>query len=390
MGRLGGLLLFFWLFRVLYEPILRLVPGATRSAVPERAVALSVLAGSSDLARLRDGVRLRARHVGSAVGFDEDEVRNSDSWVAPRMVPGLGKEFMPSLDEGSFLLMPVTMFHASIGEALEVVAKQDMAIRAIPEVEEVVGKIGRAESPLDPAPVSMIETIITYKSEYRTSTNGRLLRFRYDEERGEFVRGPDGLSWSPTRGPDVPAVAARDRQGRRHLERRSRAPLASRAPRLASRAAADRDARIVMLADRHARAAGSQGLRPGPGDDRAGRHRVRAATEGGPVGGCGDGVRGPRRRQAVPRDRHRPRRRLRATACTMRAIQDVIEVAIGGRRVTTTVEGRQRYPVRVRYMRELRDQRREPLSASWSPGAGGVQIPLGELAEMTATGRDRR
>ncbi len=73
---------------------------------------------------------------------------------------------MPPLDEGSFLLMPTTMAHASIGEAMDVLQKQDMLIRAIPEVENVVGKIGRAESPLDPAPISMVETVINYKPEF--------------------------------------------------------------------------------------------------------------------------------------------------------------------------------------------------------------------------------
>ena len=89
------------------------------------------------------------------------------------IVPGLGREFMPALDEGSFLLMPTTMPHASIGEALDVLSQQDpRAIAAIPEVETVVGKIGRAETPLDPAPVSMIETVINYKSEFKTDANG--------------------------------------------------------------------------------------------------------------------------------------------------------------------------------------------------------------------------
>jgi copper/silver efflux system protein len=81
-------------------------------------------------------------------------------------------EFMPRLDEGSFLFMPTTMPHASIGEALDVLQLQDMGFSAIPEVESAVGKIGRAESPLDPAPVSMIETVINYKPEYITDEAG--------------------------------------------------------------------------------------------------------------------------------------------------------------------------------------------------------------------------
>ena len=80
--------------------------------------------------------------------------------------PGLGKEFMPPLDEGSYLFMPTTMPHASIAEVLDVLQKQDVALAAVPEVDEVVGKLGRVESPLDPAPLSMIETVINYKPEY--------------------------------------------------------------------------------------------------------------------------------------------------------------------------------------------------------------------------------
>ncbi|MDP1329487.1 hypothetical protein Q6280_28310, partial [Klebsiella pneumoniae] len=80
--------------------------------------------------------------------------------------------------------------HASIGEALDVLSQQDKAIAAIPEVASVVGKIGRAETALDPAPVSMIETIIDYKSEFRTDENGRRLHFKTDSD-GEFVRDSD-------------------------------------------------------------------------------------------------------------------------------------------------------------------------------------------------------
>lgn len=105
---------------------------------------------------------------------------------------GLGKEFMPPLDEGSFLYMPTTMPHASIGEALDVLQKQDVAFNSIPEVESAVGKIGRAETPLDPAPISMIETIINYKSEYITDEDGQRLKFKYDKKNDEFVRDVNG------------------------------------------------------------------------------------------------------------------------------------------------------------------------------------------------------
>ncbi len=84
--------------------------------------------------------------------------------------PGLGREFRPALDEGSFLYMPTVAPHASIEEAREALRITDAAIDAIPEVSQVVGKIGRAETPLDPAPISMIETVINYVSEYKTDT----------------------------------------------------------------------------------------------------------------------------------------------------------------------------------------------------------------------------
>ena len=99
---------------------------------------------------------------------------------------------MPPLDEGSFLYMPTTMPHASIGEAMDVLQLQNKLLVSIPEVESVVGKIGRADSPLDPAPISMIETFITYKSEYKTDQNGNRLDFRYDEEAGEYARDDKG------------------------------------------------------------------------------------------------------------------------------------------------------------------------------------------------------
>ena len=82
-----------------------------------------------------------------------------------RILPGIGREFMPPLDEGSFLYMPSLLPQAGLGPAIEVNAQQDMAIASVPEVESVVGKLGRAESALDPAPIGMMESIIILKPE---------------------------------------------------------------------------------------------------------------------------------------------------------------------------------------------------------------------------------
>ena len=77
-----------------------------------------------------------------------------------------GKEFMPSLNEGSFLLMPTSMPHSGVEENKRVLQQLDMAVASIPEIQTVVGKAGRTESALDPAPLSMYENVIQYKPEY--------------------------------------------------------------------------------------------------------------------------------------------------------------------------------------------------------------------------------
>ena len=106
--------------------------------------------------------------------------------------PGLGREFMPPLEEGSYLYMPVTMPHASIGEVLDIMQRQDRALETIPEVEKAVGKLGRAESPLDPAPISMIETLINYRPEYLRDSRGRLLTFRFRPDQVDLFRAENG------------------------------------------------------------------------------------------------------------------------------------------------------------------------------------------------------
>ncbi|MDX1672013.1 MAG: efflux RND transporter permease subunit, partial [Balneolaceae bacterium] len=98
-----------------------------------------------------------------ANGFDVVgvNIRTTAPWQAAQSTfPGLGEEFMPPLDEGSFLLMPTTMPHVGVEEAMDYMQIMDMRIADIPEVKQVVGKLGRTESALDPAPISMYETLI--------------------------------------------------------------------------------------------------------------------------------------------------------------------------------------------------------------------------------------
>ncbi|MFH1613720.1 MAG: efflux RND transporter permease subunit [Planctomycetota bacterium] len=291
---------------------------------------------------------------------------------------GLGKEFMPPLDEGAFLYMPTTMPHASIGEALDVLQKQDTAFQSIPEVGSVVGKIGRAETPLDPAPVSMVETVINYKPEYILDKDGRRIRFRYDKSKDKFVRDENGRLIPDKRGRLY-------RQWRDHINspddiwdeivKAGQIPGTTSAPKLQPIAA-----RIVML---------QSGMRApmgikikGPDLDtieKVGLQLERLLKEVPsvePSAVIADRIVGkPYLEIDIDRDA------IARYGISIRKIQDVIEVAIGGRRVTTTVEGRQRYPVRIRYARELRDQI-ETLGTILVQGADGAQIPLIQLAEI--------
>ena len=127
------------------------------------------------------------------IGVKEEWIRLNQPWVsAKHAFPGLGREFMPALDEGSFLYMPSALPHASLGESLDYLSKQNQLISAIPEIEGVVGKIGRVESALDPAPIGMVESVIQYKSEYVTDAHGYPLRFRYDSDSNTYARDAPG------------------------------------------------------------------------------------------------------------------------------------------------------------------------------------------------------
>jgi len=292
--------------------------------------------------------------------------------------PGLGREFMPALDEGSFLLMPTTMPHASIGEVLDVLRKQDMAINAIPEVEMAVGKLGRVDSPLDPAPVSMIETVISYKSEYRSDENGRILRYAYDDDEDRYLRDESGNLIPDSEGRPY-------RQWRDEIKspddiwdeivKASKVPGTTSAPKLQPIAA-----RIVMLQS-GVRAPMAYRVK---GPDLESIEKVSLELEGllkqvpsiKPETVFADRVVGkPYLEIRIDRDA------IARYGIPIARVQHVIEVALGGKTITNTVEGRERYPVRVRYQRELRDSMEEIKNVLvMSPS--GAQIPLKELSSI--------
>ena len=363
---IGGLLGFFTFFQKIYAPILRwcLANKLLFLSIP---LVLMVAGGMAWLG------------FDTVFGFLPEPARENPVGKAiSATFPGLGKEFMPPLDEGSFLYMPTTMPHASIGEALDVLQKQDMAFAAIPEIESAVGKLGRAETPLDPAPISMIETVINYKSEYKTDKDGSRINFRYDPKLADFVRDTDGKL--------IPDPEGRPfRQWRDHVKspddiwkevlKAAEIPGATSAPKLQPIAA-----RIVML---------QSGMRAPMGVkikgpdletiERVGLEVERLLKQVPSVEASAviaDRIVGkPYIEIDIDRDA------IARYQMSVRKVQDVIEVAIGGRSITTTVEGRERFPVRVRYLRELRDEI-ETLGKILVAAPDGTQVPLVQLAEI--------
>jgi Cu(I)/Ag(I) efflux system membrane protein CusA/SilA len=312
-------------------------------------------------------------------GFLPDALRLSRPGAAARHAfPGLGKEFMPPLDEGSYLFMPSTMPHASLGESLDVLATLDTALQAIPEVELAVGKIGRVESALDPAPVSMLEVIVNYKPQYRQDESGRRLAFRWDDEAGDFARD--------AQGEPIPDADGRPyRNWRPHIrsaddiwdEITAATSLTGTvtAPKLQPIAA-----RLVMLQSGMRAPLGVKVKGPDLATIEAVgldiERLLREVPSVEPATVLADRVVGKPYLE-IDVDRTAAARH----GVSIRAVQDVIEIALGGRPVTTTVEGRERYPVRVRYLRELRDSI-EDMERVLVPTPSGAQIPLSEVAEI--------
>ena len=318
---------------------------------------------------------------GNLTGFLPDFMKSNRVYQGiSHTFPGIGKEFMPPLDEGSFLYMPTTMPHAGIEEATDVLKKLDMALYSVPEVELVAGKLGRAETPLDPAPISMIETVINYKSEYRSDADGNRLLFRVDRD-GTYLRDENNDLIPDDNGKPF-------RQWRDHIRTNqdiwdelvkvARIPGTTSAPRLQPISA-----RIVMLQSGMRAPMGIKVKGPDLKTiEKVGMELERYLKEVPSVEAA-----------AVFADRivGKPyleieidRRAIARYGIPLKRVQDVIEVAIGGKQITTTVEGRERYSVRVRYLRELRGTI-ESLEDILVPTNDGAQIPIGQLSEIKYT-----
>lgn len=308
---------------------------------------------------------------------------------------GIGQEFMPSLNEGSFLLMPTSMPHSGIEQNLDYIEALDKRLASIPEVETAIGKWGRVNSALDPAPVQMFENTINYRPEYILNEDGKRERFKVNRQ-GEYLL-KDGGVYNPKDGfrlipsdsliPD--AKGDYFRQWRPEIKNTNdiwqqivnvtHLPGLTSAPKLQPI-----EARLVML---------STGMRAPMGIkvygpdletiEKAGKAIEKALKEVPSV--IPSSVFYDRAVGGAPYlEIELNRENMARYGVNVEDLQEILSAAVGGMVLTRTVEGRERFPVRLRYARELRDNP-EALGMILVPTATGAQVPLKELADINYT-----
>jgi len=282
------------------------------------------------------------------------------------LIMNTGSEFMPPLDEGSLLFMPTMLPNISMNEAKRILQVQDAIIKTVPEVDHVLGKVGRAETPTDPAPTSMIETIIILKdkSEWRKGL-----------KKADIVAELNSKL-------QIPGVSNGWTQ-----------PIINRINMLSTGVRTDLAVKVFgenldTLEQLAIRAENILKKIPGAADVFAER------TQGGSY------IDIDIKRDAISR-----------YGLNVGDVQDVIETAIGGENISKTVEGRRRFPIRVRYLKDYRmdieDLKKVYVTVSGnsmsinsnptsgmgegmnktisSPSNGKLQIPLGEIVDIKIT-----
>ena len=300
-----------------------------------------------------------------------------------------GSEFMPTLDEGTFMLMPTSMPHSGVEQNLRYAKQLDQRIKRIPEVESAVGKWGRAESALDPAPIQMYEVTINYKPEYMLDEDGQRARFKTDGH-GRFVLKGGGVYDPSTTFRNIPRdslVPSSNgeyfRQWRKsirtdddiwaEISAATQLPGLTGSPKLQPIAT-----RQVMLSTGMRAPMGLKVYGPDlESIEKAGRQMEKALKEVKDINAASvyyDRATGAPYIEITP-----DREKLGRYGIQMGTVQSVIETAIGGMAEGSTVEGRERHPIRVRYARELRNDP-DVLQGILVPAADGTQIPLGQLA----------
>jgi len=259
--------------------------------------------------------------------------------VAVPMFMSIGSEFMPPLDEGSLLYMPVTLPNVSITEAKRLIQVQDKIIKSVPEVEHVLGKVGRAETSTDPAPVSMFESIIILKPREQ---------WRPGVTKNDIVAELDAKL-------QIPGV----RNGWTQ-------PIINRINMLSTGVRTDLGVKIF-------------------GDDLNVLKGLAVQTEGilKTVPGAADVV-AERVTGGNYIDIDVDREAAARYGANVGDIQDVIETALGGERLTTSVEGRDRFPIRIRYLRDYRDNI-PAIQRMLVSGMDGAQVPLSQVTKLTVS-----
>lgn len=303
----------------------------------------------------------------------------------------IGQEFMPSLNEGSFLLMPTSMPHTGIEQNLNYIEALDKRLAAIPEVETAIGKWGRVNSALDPAPAQMFENTINYRPEYILNEDGKRERFKVNRK-GEYLLR-NGGTYNPADGFRlIPADSLiPDRKGDYFRQWRpeikntddiwqqivnvTHLPGLTSAPKLQPI-----EARLVML---------STGMRAPMGlkiygpdletIEQSGKAIEQALKDVPSV--IPSSVFYDRAVGAPYLEIKLNRDNMARYGVNVEDLQEILSAAVGDMILTKTVEGRERFPVRLRYARELRDNP-EALSMLLVPTATGAQIPLKELADI--------
>lgn len=280
-----------------------------------------------------------------------------------RILPGIGREFMPPLDEGSFLYMPSLLPQGSLSQAIQVNSVQDRAIAGVPEVESVVGKIGRADSALDPAPIGMMESIIILKTEDRWRMK-RIERFFSDWP--GFVRTALASIWPEER---------RITKGEILAELQEKTAIPGVLPTFLQPI----QTRLVMLQTGFRAMMGVKIF----GDDLREIERIGLQIEQllrevpGATDIVADRIVGkPYMQIEIDRDR------VGRYGVNIRDVQDVIEMSLGGMNLMESVEGRERYPIRIRLARDFREDA-EAIQRISVPTTSGAQVPLVQLATIT-------
>ena len=252
-------------------------------------------------------------------------------------VSRLGGEFLPALDEGDLLYMPSALPGLSVSKAAELLQQTDRLIKTVPEVERVFGKAGRADTATDPAPLEMFETTIQFKPRDQ---------WRAGHDAGQAGRGagPHGQGAGP-----VEHLGAADPQPHRHAGHRHQEP------------------------------GGHQGGRPRPGDHRPARGQIEAAVKNVPgvSSALAERLTGGRYID-VDVDRLAAAR----YGLSVADVQAVVSTAIGGDNVGEVVQGRERFPINVRYPREIRDSL-EKLRQLPFVTRSGATVLLQDVARVT-------